>query len=61
MTKLIVSNMKCMGCVHKIEDILKTNSIEADVKLEDKTVTINEADANKAKTLIKSIGYLVKE
>lgn len=58
--------MKCMGCVHKIEDILKTNSIEAEVKLEDKTVTIktvtiNEADANKAKTLIKSIGYLVKE
>lgn len=61
MIKLIVSNMKCMGCVHKIEDILKTNSIEAEVKLEDKTVTINEADTNKAKTLIKSIGYLVKE
>lgn len=53
--------MKCMGCVHKIEDLLKTNSIEAEVKLEDKTVTINEADINKAKTLIKSIGYLVKE
>lgn len=53
--------MKCMGCVHKIEDLLKTNSIEAEVKLEDKTVTINETDANKAKTLIKSVGYLVKE
>lgn len=53
--------MKCMGCVHKIKDILKTNSIEAEVKLEDKTVTINEADINKAKALIKSIGYLVKE
>lgn len=53
--------MKCMGCVHKIEDILKTNSIEAEVKLEDKTVTINEADANKTKTLIKSVGYLVRE
>lgn len=53
--------MKCMGCVHKIEDILKTNSIEAEVKLEDKTVTISETDANKAKTLIKSVGYLVKE
>ncbi len=50
-----------MGCVHKIEDLLKTNSIEAEVKLEDKTVTINETDANKAKTLIKSVGYLVKE
>ena len=50
-----------MGCVRKIEDILKTNSIEAEVKLEDKTVTINEADSNKTKALIKSNGYLVRE
>lgn len=49
-----------MGCVNNIKDALEKNSIEAEVRLEDKTVILkNEEDKEKAIKVIEDKGYKV--
>ena len=57
MTKIEVLGMHCPMCVKRISDALKEAGIEAEVCLETKTVSVNEADVEKAKEELEDLGF----
>lgn len=57
MKTIHVSDMKCMHCQKTISTALKKAGITAEVKLEDKTVTVAEENYEQAKEVISSVGF----
>ncbi len=57
MKTIHVSDMKCMHCQMTISTALKKAGITAEVKLEDKTVTVAEENYEQAKEVISSVGF----
>lgn len=59
---LNVINIKCMGCVNKIETALKEAGITGTVSLKDKKVVLkNDEDEEKARRVIEETGYKVAD
>lgn len=57
MKEIKVSNMNCANCTKKINMKLSLNDIDNNIDLDNKTVTVSEADFVKATELIKEAGY----
>lgn len=57
MKTIHVSDMKCMHCHKTISTALKKAGITAEVKLEDKTVTVAEENYEQAKEVIRTVGF----
>lgn len=57
MKTIHVSDMKCMHCYKTISTALKKAGITAEVKLENKTVTVDEENYEQAKEVISSVGF----
>lgn len=52
-----VTNMSCKHCEARISKALTEKSIDAQIDLETKTVTVSEADVTSAKEAIVAAGY----
>lgn len=59
MTEIKVDGMHCPMCVKRISEALKEAGIEAEVNLENKTVSVDEANVAKAKEEIEDLGFEV--
>ncbi len=59
MAEIIVEGMHCPMCVKRISEALENSGIKAEVNLETKTVSVADADAEKAKQEIEDIGFEV--
>lgn len=60
MKTLSVPGIHCSGCVSRIEKAMKAEGIAAQVSLEDKTVTVAEADAARAVEALDDLGFEAK-
>ena len=54
-----VEGMHCPMCVKRIGEALKSADIECEISLEEKTVSVNDADIEKAKEEIEDLGFEV--
>lgn len=61
MAVIKVSDMMCMHCVATISKALDAAGVPAQVKLEDKTVTVDDAAVSAAVAAISAAGYDAKE
>ena len=52
-----VEGMHCPMCVKRIGDALKAADIECEISLEEKTVSVKDADIKKAKEEIEDLGF----
>ncbi len=59
MAEIKVSGMHCPMCVKRISEALENANIKAEVTLETQTVTVADADVEKAKEEIEDIGFEV--
>lgn len=59
MTEIKVEGMHCTMCVKRISETLENAGIRAEVNLEAKTVSVEDADVAKAKEEIEDIGFEV--
>ena len=59
MAEIKVEGMHCPMCVKRISETLENAGITAEVNLETKTVSVADADAEKAKEEIEDIGFEV--
>lgn len=57
MATLNVPGMHCMKCVERITNALRNEGIEAEVKLNSKSVTVDEKDVKAAMEAIDDIGF----
>lgn len=57
MATLNVPGMHCMKCVERITNALRNEGIEAEVKLDSKSVTVDEKDVKAAMEAIDDIGF----
>lgn len=55
-----IVNMMCEACVNKITSALKNEGIDAQINLRFKKATVEKKDEEKAKEIIRSLGYEVK-
>lgn len=59
MTEIKVEGMHCAMCVKRISEALKEADIPAEISLENKTVSVDEANVEKAKSEIEDLGFEV--
>lgn len=59
MTEIKVEGMHCPMCVKRISEALENAGIKAEVNLETKTVSVEDADVVKAKEEIEDLGFEV--
>ena len=59
-TTLSVPTMNCGHCQAKIQEALKSNNIEGNVDLENKTVLVDDTLAEAAKVEIEAACYPIK-
>lgn len=59
MTEIKVEGMHCPMCVKRISESLENAGIKAEVSLETKTVSVEDADVEKAKEEIEDLGFEV--
>ncbi len=59
MVEIKVEGMHCPMCVKRISEALKEAGIEAEVNLENKTVSVEESNVEKAKEEIEDLGFEV--
>ncbi len=59
MAEIKVEGMHCPVCVKRISEALENAGITAEVNLETKTVSVNDADVIKAKEEIEDLGFEV--
>lgn len=59
MTEIKVEGMHCAMCVKRISEALKEAGIPAEISLENKTVSVDEANVEKAKSEIEDLGFEV--
>ena len=52
-----VKNMRCEHCSARIEDALKKENIEAEVRLADKTVTVADDKREAVSGLLDDLGF----
>ncbi len=57
MVEIKVEGMHCPMCVKRITEAMQNADIEAKVDLETKTVTVAEADVEKAKEELDDLGF----
>lgn len=59
MKEIKIEGMHCAMCVKRISEALKEAGIHAEISLENKTVSVDEANVEKAKNEIEDLGFEV--
>ena len=61
MKQLHVADMHCQKCVSRISKALENNGIRFEIRLENKTVSVDEVNVSAAIEILDDLGFSVQE